>query len=186
MRHPRTRPLFSEAGRLSHAERGEATAVTEWKGPVTRQHSKHPSGHRQLPRAARLRPGTRSIQAGKFSSHLQFLGLNVFRIEEILRASYGQPSLGNKADPVDELVYIMLSRRTREAATRQVFVRLKRRFPLWEQIIDATPKALENEIGRAGLAFTRAQAFLSNMRVIKREFGSMTLDPLRDWSDGRV
>src|SRR5262245_53309739 len=49
-------------------------------------------------------------------------------IREISRLTallYGGPRLGNKEDPVDELVYIILARKTREAAYQQTFDALK-------------------------------------------------------------
>ncbi len=49
-------------------------------------------------------------------------------VARILAVLHGTPRLGNKSDPVDELVYIILSRKTREEAYQQAFDALKHAF----------------------------------------------------------
>jgi len=48
-----------------------------------------------------------------------------------LERSYGNPRHGNKRSPLDELVYIILSNRTRAESYRDTFRRLKRAFLSW-------------------------------------------------------
>ena len=64
-------------------------------------------------------------------------------INELLEDEYGTPDLGNKEDPVDELVYIILSRRTREAAYQSAFGALKRSFSSWGDLASAPLDAVE-------------------------------------------
>ena len=47
------------------------------------------------------------------------------------------PRLGNKPDPTDELVYILLARHTREGAYQQALDLLKKHFPSWNDLLDA-------------------------------------------------
>ena len=57
-------------------------------------------------------------------------GISYLReVARILAVLYRSPDLGNKPDPTDELVYIILARKTRESAYQQTFEILKRRFP---------------------------------------------------------
>ena len=50
-------------------------------------------------------------------------------MSRILQVLYGTPDLGNKSDPVDELVHIILSKKTYEEAYQKAFRALKSRFP---------------------------------------------------------
>ena len=52
---------------------------------------------------------------------------DLLRVTALLGHAYGTPDLGNKPDPVDELVYIILSRRTREGAYQAAYEALKSR-----------------------------------------------------------
>lgn len=61
-------------------------------------------------------------------------------VARILAALYGTPNLGNKSDPTDELVYIILSRKTPEKAYQESFDALKARFPRWDDLLDAPPR----------------------------------------------
>ena len=75
----------------------------------------------------------------KHSRPLQGTGLSDEAIRAIwlaLEREYGNPRHGNKRDPLDELVYIILSNRTAEPTFRSTFRRVKREFPSWD---DLTP-----------------------------------------------
>src|SRR5262249_25439057 len=65
-------------------------------------------------------------------------GISFLReIARILAILHGTPDLGNKQDPTDELVYILLARHTREGAYQQAYEALKRRFATWDELLDA-------------------------------------------------
>ena len=56
-------------------------------------------------------------------------GISYLReVARILAVLYGSPDLGNKQDPVDELVYIILARKTREDAYQAAYASLKKHF----------------------------------------------------------
>src|SRR5262249_14352126 len=63
-------------------------------------------------------------------------GLSYLReLARILAVLHGNPTLGNKQDPTDELVYILLARHTREGAYQQAFDLLRKRFPTWDHLL---------------------------------------------------
>jgi hypothetical protein len=49
----------------------------------------------------------------------------VRRVCEALTGTYGLPRFGNPANPIDDLVYIVLSNRTSPDMARAVYARLK-------------------------------------------------------------
>jgi hypothetical protein len=72
-------------------------------------------------------------------------GISYLReVARILAVVYGTPDLGNKPDPTDELVYIILARHTREGAYQAAFDVLKKRFPRWD---DRRPTPRRRETG---------------------------------------
>ena len=64
-------------------------------------------------------------------------------VARILAVLYGTPDLGNKKDPTDELVYIILARKTREEAYQKSYRLLKDRFASWDEIL-TVPRARWN------------------------------------------
>jgi endonuclease III len=99
---------------------------------------------------------------------------------------YGTPDLGNKTDAVDELVYIILSRRTREHAYQEAFVALKAAFPRWEALVKTDNEEIESIIAFSGLGRRKAASLKSALAALIDRFGSCTLEPMRDWSDDDV
>lgn len=104
-------------------------------------------------------------------------------ISRMLAVLYGTPRLGNKDDPVDELVYIILSRKTREDAYQTVFEQLKKEFRDWDELLASPRKKVERLVRPGGLPVRKADSLFGALGMLKARFGSCTLDPLREWSD---
>ena len=81
---------------------------------------------------------TDEIQA-RFDDGISYLR----EVARILAVLYGTPDLGNKPDPTDELVYIILARHTREGAYQAAYGVLKKRFPRWDDLLDAPRRVIE-------------------------------------------
>lgn len=112
---------------------------------------------------------------------------SVHRISESLTATYGTPSrdelpLGNQADPLDELVYILLTVMT-EFGVDGVYATLKRRFPTWDALLRARRSTLARLLQPIGLSEQRADRLRTILARLKREHGRCTLDFLHGVSD---
>ncbi|WP_437650320.1 DNA (cytosine-5-)-methyltransferase [Sorangium sp. So ce362] len=107
----------------------------------------------------------------------------VARIAAVL---HGTPRLGNHDDPVDELIYIILSRKTREDAYQRTFAALKSRFPRWEDVLDAPPDEIERIVSPGGLGEKKALSIIGALRAVKERFGACTMEPARSWSDAEL
>jgi DNA (cytosine-5)-methyltransferase 1 len=104
-------------------------------------------------------------------------------IAHTLALLHGSPDLGNKPDPVDELVYIILSRKTRESAYQDAYEKLKRGFPTWDAALDTTREEIEKLIWSSGLSEQKAGSIFGALNIIRDTFGSCSLDKAKDWSD---
>jgi len=107
-------------------------------------------------------------------------------VSRILHVLYGTPDLGNKHDPVDELVYIILSRKTYEEAYQKAFCALKERFPSWDDLLAARRSTVHRLVSSGGLGEKKTTSLLGALSRLRDEFGSCTLEPARDWSDERL
>jgi endonuclease III len=99
------------------------------------------------------------------------------------REAGGVLPLGNRPDPLDELFFIVLTTMT-QYGPMEVFEDLKLRFPSWEMLLRHGAEAnLREVIARCGLVNQKAPQMIAIAAQLKADFGSVTLDPLRDMSD---
>jgi endonuclease III len=114
-------------------------------------------------------------------------GISFLReIARILSVLYGNPDLGNKHDPVDELVYIILSRKTFEAAYQKGYELLKARFPSWDDLLGAPRRKVEALIRSGGLSGKKTTSLYGALGKLRETFGHCTLEPARTWDDDKL
>lgn len=89
--------------------------------------------------------------------------------------------MGNKDDPVDEAIYILLTTKTNENSYIDVYDNLAERYESWEDLIDADDEEIELIIQPAGLANLKTNRLKKLLSDIKnRADGNLTLDYLRE------
>jgi len=123
---------------------------------------------------------------GKRKKHRLFLLRNIDTIAGIFEALYNSPDHGNKPSPMDELIYIHLSKKTNERGYSEAFNRLSSSFPNWEGLADADPETVRSLIGSAGLGNQRTKELLANIKKIRSDFGRLNLDQLRCWNNKKI
>ena len=114
---------------------------------------------------------------------------DVHRLREIddrLRREYGRPRHFNPADPLDDLIFLVLSRMTQEVKYVRTYSRLRDSLSTWHAVRDAPPDELEALIHEAGLAPTKAAQIQATLGEIETREGSLNLRRLRDMEDDEV
>lgn len=104
------------------------------------------------------------------------------RITEILEREYRSRDLGNKTDPIEELVFVLLSEKTDEAKYVEAFEQLDRSFDSWESVRDADEKQVASAIRCVGKATQRAKLIKSVLNAVTEAFGSLDLSSLQTLS----
>jgi DNA (cytosine-5)-methyltransferase 1 len=90
------------------------------------------------------------------------------RIDELLEARYRSADLFNLDDPLEETVFILLSRQTREPVYRRVFTDLRRRYPRWVDILAAPAADLEGVLEPAGFHRQRAAQLRALLQSVQK------------------
>jgi DNA (cytosine-5)-methyltransferase 1 len=103
-------------------------------------------------------------------------------IVAILFVRYGSPRLGNKADPLDELFFILLSLKTTHLIYEETYKAFRQRFFPWSKLLRVDVEDVQEHIRRGGLGSIKAKAFLDIVATLKRDFGKVTLAPLKRMS----
>jgi len=102
---------------------------------------------------------------------------------ELLAQRYRNPRHGNKRDPLDELVYIILSTKTGEAVFRGIYRDLEKAFPSWDDVHGRRIGEFHRILAPGGLSSLKAYQLLGIFSALRREFGRVTLAPLRAMPD---
>jgi DNA (cytosine-5)-methyltransferase 1 len=160
-----------------HRTRTFPSDVTAWRKALVVQMKKDPALFPALSTDSSIDEIRNRLDDG--ISYLR----EVARIAALL---HGTPSLGNKVDPVDELVYIILARKTREGAYQETFDALKKRFPKWDDLLKSSRQTVETCIHSGGLSDKKTHSLFGALGRIRDEFGECTLEPARSWSDTRL
>lgn len=105
------------------------------------------------------------------------------RIERRLRETYGQPRHHNPTDPLDDLIFLMLSRMTQEIKYTRTYQALRAQLPTWDQVLAAPSTRLERILSDAGLARTKSKQIQFSLKEIKSREGEMSLARLRTLTD---
>jgi endonuclease III len=105
-------------------------------------------------------------------------------ISALLAQRYGTAPLGNRADPLEELIFIQLSIRTREETYVNVFEALNRALDgNWARLLRIPDAELLPLLHGGGMASIKLARLRGQLVHIIARFGAATLDPLHDWSD---
>lgn len=105
------------------------------------------------------------------------------RVAVKLAAAYGSPRHGNKDDPFEELVFIVLSQVTTHHSYGRVFERLCDAVGSWDDLLAMPLRRLKTLIKDAGLSGQKAPRLKAIARRLTADFGRVTLDPLREMTD---
>jgi endonuclease III len=103
----------------------------------------------------------------------------VLYICRALAESYGSPRLGNKRDPLNELVFILLSQKTGRWSYEEAYRSLRRTCPSWGMVRDAPTETVAAAIKPAGLSNNRTARIKAILARLTEDFGRPTLAPLR-------
>jgi endonuclease-3 len=115
------------------------------------------------------------------------------RAKEIVRrlirtypADHPSRPRGTHRDPLDELIFTVLSQNTSDVNRDRAWASMKRAFPRWTDVLAAKPRELEDAIRMGGLAKTKAPRIQAILREIGEREGKISLAKLRRMSDEDV
>jgi len=101
-------------------------------------------------------------------------------VADRLRRHYGPIEWRPRTDLLSLLVGTILSQNTSDLNRDRAFSELRKRFPRWEDILEAPVDAVEGAIRGAGLYRQRARRIVEILRRIREERGEVSLEFLRE------
>ncbi len=106
----------------------------------------------------------------------------VHSVCRVLTETYGNPRFGNPADPLDDLIYIILSNKTTPTTARATYERLKERFRKWDKVLVTSASTLRSLLRPAGLSAVKSRHIRAALRSIKHQLGTCDLKPLKGYT----
>ncbi len=138
-------------------------------------------------RRDRLKPGGRKRQAraepDKPGGAALRLRRKARRVAALLHSAYGSPHHDNKDEPLDELIFIVLSQMTTQPSFGRVFQRLRSRVGRWDRLVDMPLPRIRRLIRDAGLSNQKAPRLREIARRLLADFGRVSLVSLRHASN---
>jgi endonuclease III len=131
------------------------------------------------------RLAARPVSSGKLSDTAK-IEQKLRAADQLLRKRYGTPRLGNKRNPISELIFIILSARTRGKHHEIFYRRLRRHFGSWDRVRDARVGEIERVIRNAGLSRIKARQIKGVLTKITKDFGSLSPATFRRMSEVQV
>jgi DNA (cytosine-5)-methyltransferase 1 len=122
---------------------------------------------------------------------------DLFYINSILSTLWREPDgslprLGNPDNPLDDLIYLMLTRRGQIRQAQRLFASLRKSFsrrghrrPDWGVFLAEGIEAMARRFTPLGMGQTRAREMHAALTLIKERFGDLSLDTLRRWNNER-
>lgn len=106
-------------------------------------------------------------------------------LDRLLKKAYGTPeaALGNKDDPLDEAVYIILSFQTDLARSGATWARLRSTYPTWEALERAPTWQVARVLREGGLHRQKARTLKRLLSEVRRIAGEQSLRMLEDKRD---
>jgi endonuclease-3 len=120
-------------------------------------------------------------------SPLLFQDTRLEDLHQSLLDAYGRPSARECWSPLRQLVYSMISSRTKTEVSHEALYALEKRFPTWEQVRDAPLLEVQETISIVTFPEKKAPAVQKALRRITRQNGGkLNLDFLHGHSEERI
>jgi endonuclease III len=128
-----------------------------------------------------------SLQTGSiWQKHARVRSQIIRRVCEKLLKEYGKPRLGNPENPIDNIVFIIISNRTTPEIAIPTYNRIKFMYPTWNLISKLDQPKLQLLLKPAGLSNIKSQQISKTLIKIKNDFGKCSLSGIKNKSDSDI
>ena len=110
----------------------------------------------------------------------------ILSLQALLLERYGRPPVRVPWDPLTQLIYSLLSSRTKTEESHQVMRDLRARFAGWEDVRDASIEDIERTIAVVTFPEVKAPRLKLALMQITARYGSLTLDFLSRYRTEKI
>jgi endonuclease III len=110
----------------------------------------------------------------------------VRRVLQLLDERFGPLEPPRQSEPLEELVFTVLSQNTSDVNSGRAYAALRERFPDWEDVVTGPTRLVADAIRPGGLADTKAPRIQAILEEIRRREGNLDLSWMRRAPDAEV
>jgi endonuclease III len=110
----------------------------------------------------------------------------VERVCRTLEKTYGRPRLGNPTEPLDDLVYIIISNKTPPDRAVRLYETLKATYESWDDVLRRGYEELERVLTPGGLVKAKAPQLWAALEHLKTDVGKCDLGGLKKMTETEV
>jgi endonuclease-3 len=110
----------------------------------------------------------------------------VKEINDILERQLGVPEPQGDRKPLDSLVRTILSQNTNDTNSGSAYSNLRKRFPSWEDVLEADVEEIADAIRVGGLSKQKSARIKSALAWIKDTYGELNIDFICDMEPAEV
>lgn len=107
----------------------------------------------------------------------------VLAVHKALSRAYSPLPRMGQSDPLGQLVETILSQNTTDKNSHRAYLSLRRTFPTWSAVAEATASSIAARIWQGGLANIKAPRIKKVLRIIRDREGRLSLTRLSRMSD---
>lgn len=114
---------------------------------------------------------------------------NIALVIRLLEKHFGVPVLKRAefaVDPIDMLIATLLSQNTNDINSHRAWKSLKKKYPDYQTLYKARLKSIESAIKTGGMAKQKAARIKGLLRVIRKRYGKISLEDIRQKSDEEI
>lgn len=110
-------------------------------------------------------------------------GPSISRVCVALHRAYGSPRLNNRCNPLDELLFVLISQKSGSWSYEEAYLALRRAFRSWSALREVRTEDVAALLKPAGLSNNKAARIKAIADRLDQDFGRVTLAPLKTMSD---
>jgi len=108
---------------------------------------------------------------------------DVKKVCSLLVTHYHITKLGNKSNPLNELLYIIISLRTTDPSLQRTYRKFKKVFPKWENVYESRIDKIASVLRNAGLSRQKARNLKLILKKIKKDWGVLSLSKAKQFGN---
>lgn len=109
------------------------------------------------------------------------------RVSDLLERSLGKPAQRRRfSPPLDVLIATVLSQHTNDKNSHRAYAGLRRAFPTWKKVGEASLPEIESAIREGGMAAQKARTIRHILRTVKGRHGVYSLSAMKGQSNDQV
>ncbi len=104
-------------------------------------------------------------------------------INSLLKSEYKSPRLSNPDDPLEDLVFLLLSPRIRSDQHLKIFAQLRALCPDFSKLLEIPCGELQDCVRKGGLSKQKIDRLEDCLKEIERRNGTLSLDTIREMNE---